>query len=616
MVSKQKKIIDFKSVLRGGLASAMLCSVAGPVLAETTVPATQPETITAWTHLVVRLPRGLENAKQFGRRVKAAGYDAIITPILPASGYDREAATEMVRYFKHDLGLEVIPEFQLLGKSSRTYGAPFVKAHPELFIGEIIDPFAEYEGRPVMERLMLDLVDEYLALFEQPRYFSLGWDEYETDDIARIADRHGKTVGEVWTGTLNRVADHLLEHGVTPMIAGDQLLSAELASPDNPLGYPADPRFLSYSAMFSRFPPWPSANTQTDLLPWVSDIANRDRMIVLDWHYGPDREYPSIDYFQWLGFKKVVPITWGNPLNMKNFTRYARDRGCTTHLASVWHYAGHPSVRHLLWPTVDNSILFFRDPDLAIPDAPEVVMHRDGVPTLTAKPGDTLTLALSPTGVEVEFELYPLNRMTRQAGEVITIHGGGSVEWTVPSDARTGLWTLQGYSSRDDGYLLHAAWEGGLYIGEDETAYARKGDMLLGANFADTAPLGESRDVMPLSGTGGTRFGFVDGNAEIIDGALICRGAGGLVIGRNSADIAAINAYTTNQTIRVEFTPDQLTGTLLTWGRARGRVRLFISEGKVAAELGRVWDGGVLLTGGQKLIPGETYVAVQGVIRR
>ncbi|OGV39856.1 MAG: hypothetical protein A2020_15670 [Lentisphaerae bacterium GWF2_45_14] len=559
----------------------------------------------SWIHVH---PGGLkshfEEYKEFGRRSKEAGYTTIMTRFIHRKGYDKELARKLLEYYKTDLGLKVIPEFELLGKSQMTFGDEFVKEHPELFVGQVIDPYAKYEGKPAFDSLIIPMVDEHIELFGNPEYFGLGWDEHDNDNIKEVADKNGKTISEVWAGTLNRVNDYLLSQNITPIIFGDQLISKQLAKEDNPVGYPADKRFENYSATHGVYPP----QSKIDMIEFVKDIRNMDKIVMADWHYGTEKEYPSVDYFKWLGFKEVIPVTWGKDSNMKYFSKYAASRGSTKMMASVWHYSYHPTVRHLLWPTVYNSILYFENPDMAIPVKPKINVLKDGKPIISAEPGETITLSMSEAGKDVEFEVYPANKMLRE--DVITIKGD---KWKLPDNVKEGLWTIQGYSRRKDGYLLHGMLEAGLYIGKQQLAVEREKTSFISVDFSKCARFGKNNQYVILNGISATNFGIIEDDTSIKDGALVCK-KGGMRAGRSNSDCDSMSG---NKTVMVEFKVDKFPGeeqeegaSILGWGCFNDGFRIILWHKKLYVQIFGVGNRKVYLISKSDLELGGKYLAV------
>jgi hypothetical protein len=544
-----------------------------------------------------------EEYKEFGRRVRKAGYTTMVIRFTSPVGYYKGLAGKLIEYYKNDLGFKVIPACKLLGKNNLTFGKKFVKDHPALFVGRVLDPYAKYKGKATFDSLIIPVIDEHIKMFDNPKYFMLGWDEYYTDNIKKIADRNGKTVSEVWAGTLNRVTDYLLSKGITPIIGGDQLISKELAKEGNVIGYPADKRFKKLSSVHGAWP----AKAKTDVSKFVKDIRNRDKIVVTDWHYENEKEYPSIEYFKWLGFKEIIPMTWGKDGNMKYFGKYAQDRGITKMMASVWHYSFHRDVRHLLWPVVENSILYFKNPDMKIPGKPKIRVLKAGKPVIFARPGESITLSMSPVGKDVEFEVYPIQKALRK--NLITIKGS---KWKIPVDIKEGLWVIQGYSKRKDGYLLHGEFAAGLYISKKRHLEKRGKSSFISADFSKCAKFGNRNQYILLDGTSETNFGIIEGGAVVRGGVFVCKD-GGMRVGRSNFDYALMGK---DKTVMLEFKLNKFPGEkekwagVLTWGLWGKGLRIIVWRKKLHIQVFGKENRKIDLVSKDKLVPGKKYLAV------
>jgi hypothetical protein len=588
--------------------SLLMSCVLGLFVACSAAEHEKKQNVESWIHLHPnRLKARFKGYKEFGKRSKAAGYTTIMIRFTNRLGYDKKSARDLIKYYKNDLGLKVIPEFKLLGKSDKTFGAKFLKKHPMLFEGGIVDPYAKYKGKPAFDSLIIPMIDEHIEIFDNPEYFTLGWDEYNNQEIKKIADRNNKSVSEVWAGTLNRVTHYLLSKNITPVIFGDQLMSKQLAEENNSVGYPADKRFKNFSAIYGVFP----LQSNIDLVDSVKKIKNKDKIVILDWHYENEKEYPSVDYFQWLGFQEVIPVTWGQDGNMKYFSKYAKDRGLKKMMATVWHYPFNSRVRHLLWPTVDNSIVYFNNPDMEIPKKPKIGVLKDGVPILSAKPGETIMLNMSPAGKNAEFDVYPSYKMLR--GSVITLKSDKTeVEWKIPENAKEGLWTIQGYSSRKDGYLLHGMLEGGLYISKKQLTLERKQDSFISIDFSKCERLGKKKQYILLNGMSKTNFATVEGEASIINGVLECK-KGGVIVGRSNSDADSMSR---NKTVMIEFMLNKFPGKkqewagILTWGCYGAGFRIIIWNKKLYVQIFGDERHNTRLISKKDIELGKKYIAV------
>jgi hypothetical protein len=445
---------------------------------------------------------GEDSCYAFARSIKDAGYSTLVLLPVGASGgvnrdWDREK--DFVDYCKAKLGMKVVPTMYLLGKCKESLGKAFVR-DPEnagLLVGDILDPYADYKGKPALESLIFPLMDKFIAVYGNPEYFHLGWDEYATDEIAAIAAKHQKTVSEVWAGTLNRVCEYLLAKGITPIIWGDQLLSPRLATGDNPVGYPGDKGFLTLTSMHSRYPD----AAKTDLLEFVKDIKNRDKIIVGDWHYRDESDYPSLAYLKWLGFKDVIPTTKAREYNMKMFSAAADRLGFKRKMASLWGVYVFANERQLLWPTVYNNIYFFKNSGADIPEMARISVEKSGKHVSVAKRGDTVTLRMTPSAAKVKFEVFSLVNNNKIEKMIILEGDNGAVTWQIPETISNRLFTITGFSRRDDGYLLHGIEY--LFVARDDKALAgsdesRPGTLLCDARFSKITPLEVSGKFMRL----------------------------------------------------------------------------------------------------------------------
>ena len=366
----------------------------------------------AWVHLS---DSGYGAMQAVVDRAGALGYDRITIDwsgnvamdVAGDSKYTKAQAQALIDRAKYTAGLDVVPAVQLLGKTKAGFGDAFVAAHPEFVDSstQILDPFyVTGDGRTVMDRYILAQIDEYVAMYHDPDYFFLGWDERPTDGIQAMADRHGMTAGELWAATMNRVCDHLLSNNITPAFWGEQFLSPLLAQSDNPLGYPRDKRFYGFLPLYSRYPP---STAQADLLPWADAIRNRDKLAVLPWHYNCgtyEGAYPSVDFLQWLGFGEVYGCSWYGDQEIQSFARYTAERNAAGTVASLWHVPWSPTVIPTLDPLLENSLAYCKRPATDVPSdiQPKILISKNDTPTAVVQPGDTVQLRLDLLRTDAE----------------------------------------------------------------------------------------------------------------------------------------------------------------------------------------------------------------------
>ena len=282
-----------------------------------------------------------------------------------------------------DLGLEPVFGMKYIGKQ-----LPLVKKlleeHPQLVLDRenratVLNAAYRFpDGRDAYTATALAMVDYLLGLYPPERtakYFLFGIDEFSSDDMAALAGELGMTPPQAFAHCLNLGTDHVLARGVTPLVWGDMMLTGALGTAEHGIalpGYQPDPRLQqspggAYHATYK-------SSTDASLHRMVNHLRDRDRITVVDWHYSPSAtgEFPSVDYFQSVGFKDVWGAPWRNATNIKQFSRYAAYRGCGGMVATAWHAAYSPSLRACLRMILHTSGAYFHQPSLEPPDAPPV----------------------------------------------------------------------------------------------------------------------------------------------------------------------------------------------------------------------------------------------------
>jgi hypothetical protein len=146
--------------------------------------------------------------------------------------------------------------------------------------------------KPRTYEVLFPIFQEALDLFK-PKYFHIGHDEVTTWNAFPSRDTK-KTVTELFNADVQRLHAWLKERGVRTMIWGDELLHASETPSSGNAFTPED------------------AAARRAALP--KDV------IVTDWHYRGDAEYPSIATFQ-KGGHEVIGSTWSHPANIINFSR-------------------------------------------------------------------------------------------------------------------------------------------------------------------------------------------------------------------------------------------------------------------------------------------------------
>ncbi len=214
----------------------------------------------------------------------------------------KEQLAEWVAYAR-SLGFEVIPQVQVYGHFNWVLNKPGwadLAENPEAtgrwgaWNANIRDP--RYYP------LVFDLYQEALDVFK-PSIFHIGHDEITFQPIGVHPATRGSKPHELFAEEVTKLHAWLTGKGVKVMMWGDQLLEKHHGGPPH--------------------------NTwlATDLVP--KDI------LIADWHYGPDADYPSVAYFREHGFP-VVACGWWNPLNMVNFSNAAVDQKILGFSGTSW----------------------------------------------------------------------------------------------------------------------------------------------------------------------------------------------------------------------------------------------------------------------------------------
>ena len=382
------KALTASRMIAGSLALAVAACAA-----EVQTPAAKPFRVRGYHQHVFldRCPLGdflqrLEVIKDLGYTMAVFGMGtpskAGITMQADGTISPNGGPTEDLRKLVHravDLGLEPVFEMKFIGKQIPLL-RPVVQKHPGLLIdpkskGTVLNAaYRMPDGRDAYSATALALVDYLLGLYPKdhpPKYFFFGIDEFSSTDMAELGKKLGMTPGQAFAHSLNLGTDHVLARGVTPLVWGDTMLSPALGTPTHGLtlpGYQPDPRLTAmpggaYHAVYGK-------GADHGLERMVNSLRDRDKIIVVDWHYSPSPtgEFPSVDYFQRVGFKDVWGAPWHNATNIRQFSQYAARRGCGGMVATAWHDAYHDQSR-LLWHfIVGASAAYFHNQAISPPE--------------------------------------------------------------------------------------------------------------------------------------------------------------------------------------------------------------------------------------------------------
>lgn len=158
-------------------------------------------------------------------------------------------------------------------------------------------PYCYCMSNPKSYDFIFSIMDEAIELFGHPQYLHAGGDEF--DMLGRMPyDERCQAIGKekLYIQDRLKVYEHLKSKGCGMMMWGDVLTR-------------------------------PGYREMIDELP--KDI------VINDWHYAPNAEYPTVEFYQSHGFP-VIGCTWYNPRNIFAFSSYAARCGITGMLQTTW----------------------------------------------------------------------------------------------------------------------------------------------------------------------------------------------------------------------------------------------------------------------------------------
>ncbi|MCK5557247.1 MAG: family 20 glycosylhydrolase, partial [Candidatus Hydrogenedentes bacterium] len=224
----------------------------------------------------------------------------------------KEEVAELDRYAKR-YHVQVIPIYESLGHQEHMLSIPEYNKYAEV----LDDPWSLSPAKGESYELLDELYSEICPAFSSP-YFHIGCDE--SDDIGKgaskeLVDKMG--VAKVHAEHYNKVHALVTGYGKKVLMYGDMC--------------------LEHPAILTEIP---------------------REVTVVDWHYDPEQNYPSIDQFQSAGFTVLVsPGTqaWSRlfphytdaAVNIENFIKRGYEHGVWGEVTSTWGDNGAENLREL-----------------------------------------------------------------------------------------------------------------------------------------------------------------------------------------------------------------------------------------------------------------------------
>jgi len=240
--------------------------------------------------------------------------------ILQKDPITKEKAAALAKACKN-YGIKLIPMFQCLGHQSweeETY--PLLLKYPEFDITPGAYPHndsiycREWDPlNPNVNEVVFDLLDELIDAFDADA-FHVGMDEVFLLGNEKSPTTKGMDPARLYAKAVNDIYDHLVKkRGVEMLMWADRLIDGE-----------------KYD-----FGEWEASMNGTAA---AIDLIPRD-IIMVPWHYGYRKSYPSIPMFLAKGFR-VLPASFSDTSAVKSLIEYSYDfsenKNMLGHLFTTW----------------------------------------------------------------------------------------------------------------------------------------------------------------------------------------------------------------------------------------------------------------------------------------
>jgi hypothetical protein len=262
--------------------------------------------------------------------------------LRPASFLTKARAHELARMARSH-GIRLIPQLNCLGHQSwsRNTGPLLVK-YPQF--DETPGQYPENKDiycrswcplNPDVNKVVFALIDELIDGFEADA-FHVGMDEVFLIGSEYCPRCKGQDPAKLFAKAVNDLHQHVVDaRKVEMLLWGDRLLDAAATGNSK----------------------WEAAQNGTQ---GAIDLVPKD-LIVCDWHYGKQTNYPSVPLLLQKGFR-VLPSGW-QPLEaslaFSAFARQQKNPRLLGYLCTTWSKARIPNVAE--WPPVVEALKQWRD---------------------------------------------------------------------------------------------------------------------------------------------------------------------------------------------------------------------------------------------------------------
>lgn len=220
-----------------------------------------------------------------------------------------------LRNIANDLGITLIPQFNVFGHASHSRGG--AGKHSSLDFNPEYQPYFEPDAgwnwclsNPETKKLLTGIIWEMIEAFGNPPYFHIGCDEAQPPTCP---DCISQPYDKLLVDHIKAMNEAVSAKGARTMLWHDMLLKR------------GDPRWNGFYANGT-------VETAESLKGFPRDI------VICDWFYGDEKEeYPTLEYFKDLGFMTLT-CPWKNNKGTHKQALQAREGKADGVLGTLWHH--------------------------------------------------------------------------------------------------------------------------------------------------------------------------------------------------------------------------------------------------------------------------------------
>ncbi|MDO5566650.1 MAG: family 20 glycosylhydrolase [Planctomycetia bacterium] len=218
----------------------------------------------------------------------------------------------------HELGVDIIPQFNLFGHASQSRGGngkhSVLDFHPEFAPLFEPDGWSWCLSNPETRKVLSNIILELIELYDHPKYFHVGCDEAWTAATCKLC-RKCEHYDELFLDHLLHIQKLLAKNGARPLIWHDMFLQM------------GDERWRGYTAFGT---------------PETSKLMKRlpKEFVICDWQYGAPKKqesWPTMRYFKENSFD-VIASPWERADGIKSQSQQVIKEKYFGALCTTWHH--------------------------------------------------------------------------------------------------------------------------------------------------------------------------------------------------------------------------------------------------------------------------------------